>query len=730
MVNARALSFSSAGGGVQGFYALVATRSSGAGSFGLAAAGQPSGDPFLLGPDNQSHVRGEVIAPEAFRVDLLNPLTGEVLRDAVLCKDLTLPRKDTLGCVTTEFGDGKPEGYDLPTRHRGIDLRTDLAGSIGVNHPVFPAADGVVHTAGYSSSMGCYVVVDHAGGYSTVYAHFELSNPALREGPGNCDLSVNPGDEVEACDTQLGVSGNTGLSFHAHLHFELLPTGNMNFKTDPRGLGIFARQYRSELSTSVYISYPDPKGGNERLRHPLPTEHHYLEIGGSGVPSRRHRVTVSETITRAAVLALVGERPEYGLVYIADAFTWTGRAPGKGSDEEQFHWSKQVFDWAVPVGVVGVEQSPVPLAERTTVFGYGFNPDLSGGNADIDVYFHSAGRDGPSAAPNLPGVVDSRSALDLAVVVPGPSHKVSDNAAWGTVLVEFRNKRNSTREGTSGDGGSVRILPVVDAITVTDGVSPDRARGGKTVLVEGSGFFSGPSGVHSLTAGVQTTGGGQGLIDLTPTALDPLSWKFITPDHLFSGPATVVTRVEELEGASGDGQLTVYPYILSAPKIGASGDGATVTGTGLGPEVTVRFNGGSYAAAGNGTSAAVTIGDGIRSGAITLLAGGQASGNGVRFVALPTVTITAVDATTGATLGVGIYYGPIALDDPNQGVYDEGTNLGLAPQQSHNLLGSGLWGYRLNADGYEEASGSFGLMTTTPVEVTVLLTLRAPIGTP
>lgn len=38
-------------------------------------------------------------------------------------------------------------------------------------------------------------------------------------------------------------------------------------------------------------------------------------------------------------------------------------------------------------------------------------------------------------------------------------------------------------------------------------------------------------------------------------------------------------------------------------------------------------------------------------------------------------------------------------------------------------------GYRVSADGYDEASGSFGL-TTTPVEVTVPLTLRASIGAP
>jgi len=441
----------------------------------------------------------------------------------------------------------------------------------------------------------------------------------------------------------------------------------MDFKTDPRGLGIFERQYRSELSTSIYLSYPNPNGEG-RLVHEFSQASPFLEVGPGGV-LRRDRVTVSETLTRADVLTLVGARPENGLVYIADAFTWKGRAPGRITDVELFQWSKQVFDWAVPVGVPGVEGAPVPLAGRTAILGYGFNPGLSGGNADISVYFHSAGHDGPSAAPNLAGAVDGRSALALSVVVPGPSRKVSDNAAWGTVMVEFRNQRNTTQEGTSGDGGTVRILPTIDGITVLDGVGSSRARGAKTVQVAGSGFLSGPHGARSLTAEAQTSSGGQGPVGLTPAALDPISWSFTTPDHLFSGAATVVARVEDLEGASGPGQLTIYPYILTAPRTGASGQGATVTGTGLGPNVTVRFNGGAHVTEGNGTSAAFTIGDGIRSGALSVVAGGQASGNGVRFVALPTVTITAVDATTGAAISAGLDYDPVALDDPDQGTY-------------------------------------------------------------
>lgn len=60
-------------------------------------------------------------------------------------------------------------------------------------------------------SYGKYVVVDHDGGWSTLYAHLH-------------SYSVKVGDRLAQGDA-LGTVGNTGNSDGAHLHHEQLLNG-------------------------------------------------------------------------------------------------------------------------------------------------------------------------------------------------------------------------------------------------------------------------------------------------------------------------------------------------------------------------------------------------------------------------------------------------------------------------------------------------------------------------
>ena len=94
-----------------------------------------------------------------------------------------------------------------PFGHRWGRLHAGLDFGVPVGTPVVAVADGVVTQVRYDAAgYGHYVVVRHADGTSSLYAH--LSRAGVRPGP------------VQAGDV-LGRSGNTGHSTGPHLHFEL-----------------------------------------------------------------------------------------------------------------------------------------------------------------------------------------------------------------------------------------------------------------------------------------------------------------------------------------------------------------------------------------------------------------------------------------------------------------------------------------------------------------------------
>lgn len=96
-------------------------------------------------------------------------------------------------------GDGRVMNHD------GIDLVADKG------TPVLAAADGSVRESGYEPRHGNYVIIDHEGGYSTVYGCLQ-------------EILTEAGAEVKAGD-QIGTVGSTGLSTGPHLHFELRSDG-------------------------------------------------------------------------------------------------------------------------------------------------------------------------------------------------------------------------------------------------------------------------------------------------------------------------------------------------------------------------------------------------------------------------------------------------------------------------------------------------------------------------
>lgn len=105
----------------------------------------------------------------------------------------------TGGTVTSEYG------YRWGRLHAGIDI----ADPIGT--PIRAAKAGTVIYAGAMSGYGNVVIIDHGGGFSTVYAH---------------QSRVGTSDGAEVGQGQvIGFVGNTGRSTGPHVHFETRVNG-------------------------------------------------------------------------------------------------------------------------------------------------------------------------------------------------------------------------------------------------------------------------------------------------------------------------------------------------------------------------------------------------------------------------------------------------------------------------------------------------------------------------
>lgn len=138
----------------------------------------------------------------------LKKLEEEKNKDYMVKGQLQWPIKtDTLGYnrITSTFGyrDLVVDGNDV-SNHKGLD--------IGVKYVnLYACGAGEVVTSTYSSSYGYYVVIDHGGGISTLYAHMSK-------------IDVKKGDKVKT-GQYIGVSGNSGWSEGAHLHLEIRING-------------------------------------------------------------------------------------------------------------------------------------------------------------------------------------------------------------------------------------------------------------------------------------------------------------------------------------------------------------------------------------------------------------------------------------------------------------------------------------------------------------------------
>jgi len=111
------------------------------------------------------------------------------------------------GMITSQFG------WRRYRPHYGTDIDLEIGDT------VVSAFDGMVRIAkSHVHGYGNVVIIRHENGLETVYAHLSK-------------LLVDPGQKIKAGEI-LGLGGNTGRSYGAHLHFQIRSLGQALDTTD------------------------------------------------------------------------------------------------------------------------------------------------------------------------------------------------------------------------------------------------------------------------------------------------------------------------------------------------------------------------------------------------------------------------------------------------------------------------------------------------------------------
>ena len=110
--------------------------------------------------------------------------------------------------ITSPLGSRYTGITGASTNHMGIDI-----GRVGYSTQVVAAKAGIVIISGYNRYRGNYVVVSHGSGNTTTYQHLSKRSVSVNQ-------KVSQGQV-------LGVTGSTGVSSGAHLHFEITENGQI-----------------------------------------------------------------------------------------------------------------------------------------------------------------------------------------------------------------------------------------------------------------------------------------------------------------------------------------------------------------------------------------------------------------------------------------------------------------------------------------------------------------------
>ena len=110
------------------------------------------------------------------------------------------------GEVVSGFGNRVHPIFGTVRFHAGLDFANNMG------DPILAAAPGTVTQTRWREGYGNTIVIDHGGGWTTLYAHLSGYN-------------VSTGEEV-GFGKQIGLIGSTGWSTGPHLHFEVRYRGS------------------------------------------------------------------------------------------------------------------------------------------------------------------------------------------------------------------------------------------------------------------------------------------------------------------------------------------------------------------------------------------------------------------------------------------------------------------------------------------------------------------------
>jgi murein DD-endopeptidase MepM/ murein hydrolase activator NlpD len=170
-----------------------------------------------------------------------------------------------------------PFGPRWGRNHNGLDL------GLRTGEPVMAAFEGMVRISHYSPSYGNVVVVRHKNGLETLYAHMEAR-------------FVQPGQWVQNGQI-VGLGGNTGRSYGAHLHFEFRYLGNAIdpalILDVPQGKIKTAEFYLTKLNSKKPV--PTSKKGKKGKSSSKGGKYHSVKRGDTlNVIARKYGTSVSK----------------------------------------------------------------------------------------------------------------------------------------------------------------------------------------------------------------------------------------------------------------------------------------------------------------------------------------------------------------------------------------------------------------------------------------------------